>query len=346
MRYFKIFGLIFFGFLIGTVSFMLKSSFKSATLIDPISLVEKKPLEEYQFKNLKKRNFPPSNIILGKVIKQTQEYESRMFYFNTKNIVTGKEEKNSGLMNIPVKSGDLYPVLILIRGYVDEEIYEPGVGTKHFGEYAVSQGYVTLAPDFLGYGESDKPSVQSIEERFQTYVTTLTLISSVNNLNFSFEKEKIAVRIDADKIGIWGHSNGGQIALSVLEISKKEMPTVLWAPVSKPFPYSILYYTDEFEDRGRVLRKVVAAFEKDYNADNYSMTNYLGLIKSPIQIHQGGIDEAVPQKWSDQLADELKKIKRQVEYFTYPYENHNFNNGYWDQAAGRSLSFYNRFFKE
>jgi len=345
MQIIKILLFVFIGFLIGFFIFNFKSYLKQPAYINPIGNVEKKPLEEYQFENLKKRNFAPGKIILGKEIKKTEEYTSRIFYFTTKNIITGKKEKNSGLINIPIKSDGPCPLLILIRGYVDQEIYEPGVGTKHFGELAASQSYITLSPDFLGYGESDKPSTKSIEERFQTYVTVLTLISSINNLDSTFKKEKITTQVNADKIGLWGHSNGGQIALSVLEISGKDIPTILWAPVSKPFPYSILYYTDEFEDRGRALRKVVASFEKDYLADNYSLANYLDWIKSPVQIYQGGIDEAVPQKWNDQFVDELKKKDKQVEYFVYPLENHNFNNGSWDNIAGRSLDFYSSFFK-
>lgn len=345
MQIIKTLLFVFIGFLIGFFFFTFKSSVKQASLINPISQIVEKPLEKYQFVNLSKRNFEPSNVILGKETKKTEDYISRIFYFTTKNIITGKNEKNSGLINIPIKSDKPHPVLILIRGYVDQKIYESGVGTKHFGELAASQGYITLAPDFLGYGESDKPSTKSIEERFQTYVTVLTLLSSADNLNSTFEKEKIKTQVDADKVGLWGHSNGGQIALSVLEISKKEIPTVLWAPVSKSFPYSIFYYTDEFEDRGRALRKMVANFEKDYLADNYSLTNYLNWIKSPIQIYQGGADEAVPQKWNDQFVDELKKKDKPVEYFVYPLENHNFNNGSWDNIATKSLDFYNHFFK-
>ena len=90
----------------------------------------------------------------------------------------------------------------------------------------------------------ERQSQQDVfEERFQTYTTAMNLLAGIEK----WER--------AGKIGIWGHSNGGQIALTVLEISQKEYPTVLWAPVSKPFPYSILYYTDEAEDRGKALRK-------------------------------------------------------------------------------------------
>src|SRR3990167_487414 len=71
----------------------------------------------------------------------------------------------------------------------------------------------------------------------ETYTTALTLLSSLENLNSGLEASYSGrIKADSAKVGIWGHSNGGQIALSVLEITGKNYPTVLWAPVSKPFP--------------------------------------------------------------------------------------------------------------
>jgi len=111
---------------------------------------------------------------------------------------------------------------------------------------------------------------------------------------------------------------------------------VLWAPVSKPFPYSILYYTDEAEDRGKALRKKLADFEKDYDVELYSLTNYLDRIKAPIQIHQGTLDEAVPRRWTDEL---VKRIE--VDYRVYPGADHNLVGG-WSQAVQRSIDFWEK----
>ena len=119
-------------------------------------------------------------------------------------------------------------------------------------------------------------------------------------------------------------------------------PTVLWAPVSKPFPYSILYYTDDYEDRGKALRKAIADFEKDYDIELYSLTNYLDKINAPIELHQGTTDESVPQKWSDTLAAQLKEKGKEIEYFIYPGADHNLLGG-WNPAAARSLDFYEKY---
>lgn len=296
---------------------------------------QEKPLDKYSFENLSNTTFKPSPITFGQVLKDENDFTSITFYFFVDN------KKVSGLANIPKKEGT-YPIIVMFRGYVPQETYETGIGTQHSGEVFAQNDFMTLAPDFLGYGESDNPSENAIEERFQTYTTALTLLESLNNLNQALESNNFLARSNPKKITIWGHSNGGQIALSLLTITAKSYPTVLWAPVSKPFPYSILYFTDEFNDHGKALRKIIANFEKDYDIEKYSPSNFYNKIEAPIQLHQGTQDEAVPQKWSDQLKDDLEKLDKNVEYFVYLEENHNFIKGNWPTTIQRSINFYRK----
>jgi|SRR3989344_7756408 len=317
-------------------------------LEEKIANIIEKPLEKYTFENLRKTKFPESLITVGRLIEEKDEYVSQMFYFNINN------KKVSGLLNTPKEEG-IYPVVIMLRGYVPKEIYETGMGTKRAGEVFAKNGFITLAPDFLGYGESDNPSEIVMEERFQTYTTLLPLFSSLGNLNEGLTASYSGtIKADTEKVGLWGHSNGGQIALSTLAISGKKYPTVLWAPVSKPFPYSILYYTDDIEDHGKGLRRVVANFEKDYDAELYSTSNFYSWINAPIEIHQGIDDEAVPLKWSNQLVKDLEKsrrpsgpeARRDVAYFTYPNSDHNLMPEGWDLAITRSTSFFREHLSE
>jgi dienelactone hydrolase len=305
-------------------------------------IAQEKPFDRYTFENLRKSSFPASPIILGESLNQTVNYVSQMFYYKIDSPVG--EKKVSGLLNIPVKQG-IYPVIVMARGFVPVETYATGIGTQKAAEFFAQNGFITLAPDFLGYGQSDKSSQNSIEDRFQTYTTVLTLLSSLVNLNTGLDASYSGkIKADVSKIGIWGHSNGGQIAISTLEITGKNYPTVLWAPVSKSFPYSILYFTDEFDDHGKTLRKVVADFEKDYDIELYSPSNFYSWIQAPIQIHQGIADDAVPLKWSDNLVNDLRKSNKDVEYFTYPGADHNLMPNGWSEAVQRSVSFYKNHF--
>lgn len=316
------------------------------TLINPLTpQPTPKPLLAYTFDNLKNTKFPETQITVGQKIAETSNSLSQMFSFSvpqTPGSTTLK--KVSGLINLPKKPG-IYPVIVMFRGFVPQEIYQPGIGTQPSAKVFSSAGYITLAPDFLGYGQSDPPSINSFEERLQTYTTALTLLSSLPTLNTGLEASYSGkITADTTKIGLWGHSNGGHIALSTLAISGVTYPTVLWAPVSKSFPYSILYYTDEFDDQGKALRLALAQFEKDYDTQQFSPSNYYSKIKAPLEINQGTADQEVPVWWSDELVNKLKKENIDVTYYTYPGADHNLQPNGWGTAVTRSLEFYTKYF--
>jgi len=313
----------------------------NSAILSPLSKETPRPtpLTAYTFENLKQINFQKSPITLGTKIGEKENSVSQMFFFSV-------PEKVSGLINVPKKSGT-YPIVVMFRGFAPQENYFSGIGTQPSAEVFVNAEFITLAPDFLGFGESASASGEAFENRFQTYTTSLSLLSSLQTLNDALEASYSgSVKADLSKIGIWGHSNGGQIALTTLEISGVNYPTVLWAPVTKSFPYSVLYYTDEADDQGKILRRLLAEFEKDYDTEKYSLTNYLSWIKAPIEIHQGTVDEEVPVWWSDEFVSNLKKENVDVKYFTYPGADHNLRPNGWNPAVSESLNFYKTKFEK
>ena len=141
------------------------------------------------------------------------------------------------------------------------------------------------------------------------------------------------------RMGIWAHSNGGQIAISMLEITGDAYPTTLWAPVSKSFPYSILYYADESEDQGKALRKVVAEFEEQYDVYDFSIDRYWDWITAPVQVHQGTADDAIPVEWTNTLVENLEDQELEVRYFTYPAADHDMR-PVWETVVAHDLDFF------
>lgn len=306
-----------------------------------------RPLLSYTFENLKNTKFPENQIKLGPVVGENEDSFSQMFYFSVPKTPKSEEmEKVSGLANIPKKTG-AYPVIVMFRGYVPEDIYKPGAGTQPSANVLSKNGFITLAPDFLGFGESASPSANPFESRFQTYTTALTLLSSLPTLNSGLDSNYAGtISADLESVGLWGHSNGGHIALSVLAISGVTHPTVFWAPVSKSFPYSILYYTDESDDQGKAMRKALADFEDIYNTDFFSPQRYYKWIKAPIEINQGTGDQEVPFWWSDDLVEILKENDIPVTYFTYPGANHNLLPSGWAEAVTNTTDFYKKEFNK
>lgn len=287
--------------------------------------IKPRPLDKYTIENLSTLNVLPSQINIEETLNDNEDFISSLFSFSFNPTLSDKETKKvTGLVNLPAGKGP-FPIVMMLRGYVDQKLYKTGDGTKRTGEYFAKNGFMTIAPDFLGYAGSDKEADNIFESRFQTYTTTLTLLKSLDSLE----------NWDKQNIFIWGHSNGGQIALTVLEITGEAYPTALWAPVSKPFPYSILYYTDESDDGGKLIRRELAKFEEQYDTDLYSISKYFDRIKAPIQLHQGTSDDAVPRNWSDKLVV--------LNYYIYPGADHDLQPS-WNTAVERDLKFFRKNF--
>jgi dienelactone hydrolase len=315
---------------------------KSETII---TKKPEKPLEKYTIENLSGYNISQGNFEITEVLEEKDKYNSYLFSLEFDPTLQGNPKnykKTTGQINIP-KEEHPVPVIIMIRGYVDQTLYQTGIGTRKAAEVFANNGYITIAPDFFGYAGSDSEASNIFETRFQTYTTILTLLQSLNQLNIPEELTDNTDHAfwDNKNIFFWGHSNGGQIALTVLEVTESNYPTTLWAPVSKSFPYSILYFTDESEDKGRLIRRELSKFEDLYDVDDFSIHKYLERIKAPIQLHQGTADGAVPVSWSDNLAKKLKSLEVDLTYYKYSGADHNMRPS-WDVVVSRDLDFFKK----
>lgn len=282
-------------------------------------------LDQYTFDRLSQRTFTPSPIRIEKITTKKPEYTVSLFSI----VVDGK--RVTGQIHIPTSAGK-HPVLVMQRGYVDKEIYQTGIGTRKAAEVYAKHGYITIAADFLGYGGSDSESNDVFEARFEKPVTVLTILASLGTLP----------QADTSRVGLWGHSNGGQITLSVLEISGRAYPTVLWAPVTLKFPDSFMQFTDDLLDKGAYLKHQLDIFHERYVDEEYSIDAHLDRIQATVQVHQGTADDAVPPAWSDAFVRKMKAIDRAIEYFTYVSEDHNFSKGAWGKVVERDVAFFEK----
>jgi dipeptidyl aminopeptidase/acylaminoacyl peptidase len=308
------------GIIIGAVGVLLYTAHHMNQEIKKIAV--ERPLLKYGIENLGNRKYE-SEIIMDDIVASEAAFFVQNFHFNS-------DGKNvTGLAHIPNGCVSC-PVIVQIRGYADSKVYVPGYGTAKTAEKFAQAGFISLAPDFLGYGGSASASGDVWEARFETYTTTLNFLAAVKNWD-----------LGSGKIGIWGHSNGGQIALTVLEISQAAYPTVLWAPVTAPFPYSILYYMNDNEEGDKLLRKELVNFEDIYDTGLFNLLNYTDRINAPIQLEQGTADDSVPVKWSDNLVNKLKISGKEVIYYIYPGADHNLL-GDWDKAVERDVAFFKK----
>ncbi|MBT7766784.1 MAG: hypothetical protein HN730_06475 [Bdellovibrionales bacterium] len=340
------------GWLLGD-SFGLSFIAQENNLISPFvdQAKEKRlPLLKYGIEDLQNYDFQPSSIVVKEIIGGTADYSSYLFSYQT------LEKTMTGQLNVPstAQPEDGYPVVIMLRGWVPAETYTTGAGTKSAAAVFAENGYVTLAPDFFGFGGSDIESTDTWEARFQKPISVVELLKTINNNpRIKIDEENIKLSNESDDKHIWAHSNGGQVALTALEISGESIKTTLWAPVTAPFPYSILFFSDEHDDEGSEMRKWLSLFEESYDVSDFTMTQHLNQLQGSIQIHQGTSDDAVPVAWNDEFVEkiELENEKRsestdsakldpiEINYFKYSGTNHNLQPG-WNTAIQRDLVFF------
>lgn len=289
-------------------------------------------LDKYDFDNLSKRQGIASEIRILGPIKAVEDRRKALKIDNLKFLTReisfeSGGKKISGMINY-FDDNKIRPAIIMIRGYAEKAGYYPGSGTWKVADELAKEGYVTVSLDFLGYADSDPDSADVLEARFHKVIEVLDLIESVKQLS----------GVDKDKIGIWAHSNGGQITLSVLEISGQKYPTALWAPMTNPFPQSLIDTADEGEEKEKAT-KFVSLFTKYYDPRRYAFENYYEWINAPILVQQGTNDSQVKVEWQEKVVDNLKKLDKKAELAIYEGADHNMN-GKWQEAVGKDLLFF------
>lgn len=268
----------------------------------------------YTIKNLQNYDYQAIPVVITKQISKEDEYTSYEFTYHP----LGK--KMTGMLNVPNDLSKNPKAIVLIRGWAPQATYYTGMGTKNAANTFAKNGYITLAPDFFGYGESDPEPEDPWIARFEKPIIVIELLKSINESGVPLPRTgEIASTPETPtkkikNIGIWAHSNGGQIALTTLEVGGFKYPTTLWAPVVAPFPYSVLYFSDEEEDEGKQSRKFIALLEERYDVFDFSLTQHLSLLQAPFQLHHGTADEAAPLEWSIEFFAKVdKENKRRKE---------------------------------
>lgn len=245
---------------------------------------------------LRKREFNGGEIKIEEVLPKESNFTPYIISYTSDNL------KIYAAMNIPEGIGP-FPVILLNHGYYDTQTFQTGDGTNGMATILANNGYITLASDYRGHGKSEG---QGGGHQPEYAIDVLNLLASVKNIE----------KGDANRVGMWGHSMGGETSLRTVEATDAIKALVLWAPT----------------------------LGGGHSSDNSLMSN-LTKIKTPISLHQGLSDTEVDPETSIILSDALKKEGKQLEYFEYEGQDHNFRNLGWDLISERTLDFYNKHLK-
>lgn len=289
--------------------------------VDPVSLIA-----------FGEQEFTGSDFTVGQKLAENDAYTRYYITYKSGDL------KISGIMNVPKGTGP-FPLLLLNHGYIDTSIYTNGRGLKREQDYLAREGYVVIHSDYRGHAESDDAPNTDQQFRLGYGEDVINAIHAVKAANLPY--------IDTEKIGMLGHSMGGGVAWRIAVTQPDLVDAyVQFAPVSAD-------ERDNFEKwvsrRSEVANEILAkhgAPEKNPAFwDNISPLSFFKNIKAPVLIHHGTADESVPVEWSNIVAKALQEAGKDITYYTYPSEPHEFTNA-WPLVMRRTTEFFNTHVKK
>jgi dipeptidyl aminopeptidase/acylaminoacyl peptidase len=272
------------------------------------------PYLAYTVEGLRERDYPGGEIRITGYWEETDAFTRYYITYPSDGLTV------SGMMAAPKGQGP-FPVIILNHGYIPPSEYWTGADTYDASTYLASRGFLTISPDFRGWGRSDTG-----ENIFRTglAIDVMNLISSLPSL----------AQADPERVGIWGHSMGGGAVSWVMAVDPRVKASLLYAPVSA-----------DARDRRRFGGSGPSATDRLWSddpafLDKISPVNYFDAVAGAVQIHQGTADQTTPPRWAEAIYRALQAAGKPVEYFSYEGQGHALRGEAWRAFMQRTAGFF------
>jgi len=174
------------------------------------------PYWEYSIEYLRSRTYGGGKIEIAETLGQNSAFTRHYFRYDSDGLSI------YGFANIPHGDGP-FPVIIVLHGYIEPEIYQTLDYTTHYADALASAGYLMLHPNLRGYPPSDEGDNLF---RVGMAIDVLNLIALVKE---NSGQPDLLQTADPTRIGLWGHSMGGGISTRVLtsvRMSKQQCSTL------------------------------------------------------------------------------------------------------------------------
>jgi len=191
-----------------------------------------------------------------------------------------------GYMNVPKGEGP-FPLIIMLHGFARVHEYATLSNTVMADAFA-NNGYLVLHPDMRGYPPSDDGDNLY---RVGLAVDVLNLIALLKE---GVNQPDWLENADLTRMGLWGISLGGGVALRVATVSEDIKAMLLYSSISgDEFKNAELFYEITESQINR------AEMETPPEIMAYiSPINYFDRITTSVKLYHGSLDEAVPSAWA------------------------------------------------
>jgi dipeptidyl aminopeptidase/acylaminoacyl peptidase len=289
----------------------------------PLSTPTLEPYEQYTIDYLRKRTYGGGRIEILDKLAETDLYTSYSIRYPSDGL------NIYGFVNIPKGSGP-FPIIIPIHGYAPYGSYNVFDPTADFADILAENQYIVVHPGLRNHPPSDSGDNLLRVGMSVDVMNLIALLKDKNNL----PPELAAV--DPDRMGLWGYSLGGEIALRVLTLSPDIKATVLYSTLSGNTELNSrqLYHVlqdDQFQQDFKVPIEMMSRI---------SPMNYYHDIKSAIQLHHGLADTTAPVSWAVETCSFLESAGVSVQCIYYPGADHVFRRHDFEKVVASALDFY------
>ena len=199
--------------------------------------------------------------------------------------------KIHGFVNIPEGKGP-FPVVIALHGYIPASRYETLDYTTRYADSIARKGYIVLHPNMRNFPPSD--SIGRAHDYLSGY--TVDVMNMLTHVREMAGQPGIFENADLSRIGIWGHSLGGGVALRLVGLVEEIKAAVLYAAVSQ-----------RYADR----------------AVGININDYAGS-SAAFSVHHGKDDDVISVERSQRLCIQLEDAGKKVDCFFYDDQPHTF----------------------
>jgi dipeptidyl aminopeptidase/acylaminoacyl peptidase len=288
---------------------------------------------------MRQREYPGSDLAMEQTLASGTNYRRYIASYRSDGL------KIFGLLTVPngPRPATGWPVIIFNHGYIPPTVYRTTERYVAYVDAFARDGYIVFKPDYRGFGSSEGTPVSA----YGAPDDTVDVLNAVTTLQRYAES-------DPNRIGMWGHSMGGNITLRALVIDPRIKVAVIWAGVTATYKDLLENWHPTGGDRpppsfsggwpGKFIDQFGTPEQNPAFWDSISPMAYLGDITAPIQLHHGTGDTEVPLQFAQTLASDLHAANKPVELHTYAGSDHNIAQGF-TLAMARTVAFFDRYLK-
>src|SRR2546426_11415932 len=169
---------------------------------------------------MRQRDYPGSDLVVEQTLSPGSNYRQYVASYLSDGL------KINALLTVPngAKPATGWPVIIFNHGYIPPTVYRTTERYVAYVDAFARNGYIVFKPDYRGFGSSQGTPVSA----YYSPDDTVDVLNAVTTM------QRYA-NADPNRIGMWGHSMGGNITLRALVIDPRIKVAVIWAGVNATY---------------------------------------------------------------------------------------------------------------